>query len=133
MESGVVVLGGATLEEPVKEGQGMKANGSALICLADTQEEVMKIVESDLYTQSKVWDLSKVRKRSRVQVSARRIENICKGTWLRLASANCYAWSSCTESACLLQLKYLASPANVLADSDLPIQERNSKGAVVFT
>ena len=59
----MIVLGGATLEEPVKEGQGMKANGSALICCADTQEEAMKIVESDIYTQSKVWDLSKVRVR----------------------------------------------------------------------
>ena len=53
-------MGGATLDEPVKEGQGMKANGSAMICCAGTQEEVMELIKSDVYTQNKVWDLSKV-------------------------------------------------------------------------
>ena len=60
VEDGVIVMGGATLEEPVKEGQTPKANGSALICCADTKEEAMKIVESDVYTENNVWDLSKV-------------------------------------------------------------------------
>ena len=56
-------MGGATLEEPVKEGQGPKSNGSAMILCADTEEEAMKIIKSDVYTENKVWDLSKVRNR----------------------------------------------------------------------
>ena len=60
IESGAVVFGGASLDEPVKEGEGPKINGSAMVICADSKEEVMKIIESDLYTTSKVWDLSKV-------------------------------------------------------------------------
>ena len=55
-------MGGATLDEPVKEGEGMKINGSAMIFCADSQEEVMEIIKSDVYTESKVWNLNKVGK-----------------------------------------------------------------------
>lgn len=58
-------MGGATLAEPIKEGQGMKANGSALLCMADTEEDVRKLVESDIYYESGVWDTSKVGRTSR--------------------------------------------------------------------
>ena len=58
--SGTIVLGGASLDEPVKEGEGPKINGSVMILCADSKEEAMKIIESDIYTESKVWDLSKV-------------------------------------------------------------------------
>lgn len=54
-------MGGATLDEPVKEGAGLKINGSALIAVGDSKEEVMKnIVESDVYYKSGVWDAEKV-------------------------------------------------------------------------
>ncbi|KAK4496355.1 hypothetical protein PRZ48_012335 [Zasmidium cellare] len=58
--SGLVTLGGATLDEPVKEGQPMKINGSAMIVEADTEAEVRKVIESDIYYTEGVWDASKV-------------------------------------------------------------------------
>lgn len=60
VESGTIVFGGASLDEPVKEGEGPKINGSIMIVCADSKEEAMKVIESDIYTESKVWDLSKV-------------------------------------------------------------------------
>lgn len=54
-------MGGATLDEPVQEGQPMKINGSAMLVQAETREEALKVVESDIYTKSGVWDTSKVR------------------------------------------------------------------------
>lgn len=38
----------------------MKSNGSALLVHAETREEALKVVESDVYTKSGVWDMSKV-------------------------------------------------------------------------
>lgn len=60
VDKGAIVFGGASLEEPIKEGEGMKANGSLMIVCADTKEEVQKIVESDVYYENNVWDKSKV-------------------------------------------------------------------------
>lgn len=56
LDQGAIVVGGATLDESA----GMKPNGSVIIACADTKEEVVKMMESDVYTQNKVWDLSKV-------------------------------------------------------------------------
>lgn len=53
-------MGGATLDEPIQEGQPMKINGSAMLVQAETREEAIKLCESDIYTKSGVWDLSKV-------------------------------------------------------------------------
>lgn len=39
----------------------MKINGSAMLISADTKEEAMKIIESDVYYKNKVWDPKKVR------------------------------------------------------------------------
>lgn len=60
-ESGLITMGGATLDEPLKDGQAMKINGSAMIVEADSEEEVRKIIESDIYYTSGVWDAKKVR------------------------------------------------------------------------
>ena len=57
---GTVVFGGGWLDEPVKEGEGPKINGSVMVIMADSKEEAMKFVESDIYTESDVWNLSKV-------------------------------------------------------------------------
>ena len=70
VESGTVVFGGASLDEPLKEGVGMKSNGSVMIVQCDTQEEAMKVVESDIYYKSNVWDASKVRPNLFVQEKA---------------------------------------------------------------
>jgi len=53
-------MGGASLEEPVKEGEGPKMNGSVMIALADTKDEVLEKIRKDVYYTSGVWDGSKV-------------------------------------------------------------------------
>lgn len=60
VEAGTVVFGGATLSEPIKEGEQMKSNGSAMLVQAESREEALKVVEGDIYTKSGVWDTSKV-------------------------------------------------------------------------
>jgi uncharacterized protein YciI len=60
IDSGAMVLGGASLDEPIKEGVGMKSNGSVLIIESDTEAEARKIVEGDVYYTSGVWDVEKV-------------------------------------------------------------------------
>ena len=61
VEAGNVVMGGATLAEPIQEGEAPKLNGSVMFVCADTQQEAMSFIEKDIYYQSKVWDASKVR------------------------------------------------------------------------
>ncbi|KAF2479879.1 YCII-related domain protein [Neohortaea acidophila] len=60
VSSGKITLGGATLDEQPREGQPMKINGSAMLVSADSKEDVMKLVESDVYYESRVWDPSKI-------------------------------------------------------------------------
>jgi hypothetical protein len=60
VESGLIVLGGAMLEEPIKEGVAPKMKGSVLMCVADTEEEVLERVRKDVYWTSDVWDKEKV-------------------------------------------------------------------------
>jgi len=60
IESGLWVMGGASLEEPLQEGKGMKANGSVMLASADTQEEVMEAIKSDAYYKNGIWDHEKV-------------------------------------------------------------------------
>jgi hypothetical protein len=56
----LIVLGGAMLEEPIKEGVAPKMKGSVLMCVADTEEEVLERVKKDVYWTSDVWDKEKV-------------------------------------------------------------------------
>ncbi|KAM0689704.1 hypothetical protein Q7P36_010575 [Cladosporium allicinum] len=60
VESGLIVLGGAMLEEPIKEGVPPKMKGSVLMCVADTEEEVWERVKKDVYYEKGVWDKEKV-------------------------------------------------------------------------
>lgn len=48
------------LEEPIKEGVAPKMKGSVLMCVADTEEEVLERVKKDVYYTSDVWDKEKV-------------------------------------------------------------------------
>ncbi|KAK5110116.1 hypothetical protein LTR62_006250 [Meristemomyces frigidus] len=59
-DSGFWVLGGAMLDEPIKEGQGPKINGSVMMALAETKEEVMEKIRQDAYFKTGVWDESKI-------------------------------------------------------------------------
>lgn len=60
VSAGHITLGGALLEEPPKDGQPLKISGSAMLVSADSKEDAMKLVESDIYYKSNVWDPSKV-------------------------------------------------------------------------
>jgi hypothetical protein len=60
VDSGLIVLGGAMLEEPIKEGVPPKMKGSVLMCVADTEEEVLERVKKDVYYTGNVWDKEKV-------------------------------------------------------------------------
>lgn len=60
VDSGLIVLGGAMLEEPIKEGVPPKMKGSVLMCVADTEEEVVERVKKDVYYTNDVWDKEKV-------------------------------------------------------------------------
>lgn len=59
-DAGACVMGGAYLEEPPKEGETPKMKGSVMIMVANSQEEVLKRLRSDIYTSSGVWDIDKV-------------------------------------------------------------------------
>ena len=60
IESGFMKAGGATMAEPLKEGESMKLNGSFMIAKAESEEEILKKLRDDIYTTSGVWDLEKV-------------------------------------------------------------------------
>jgi hypothetical protein len=59
-ESGFWVLGGAMLEDTPKEGSPLKINGSVMMAVASSKEEVMERIKSDVYTDKGVWDMDKV-------------------------------------------------------------------------
>jgi hypothetical protein len=48
------------LEEPPKEGEPLKLNGSVVSTYASSREEVLEQLKGDIYFSSGVWDLSKV-------------------------------------------------------------------------
>ena len=48
------------LEEPIKEGVPPKMKGSVLMCVADTEEEVLERVKKDVYYTNGVWDKENV-------------------------------------------------------------------------
>jgi hypothetical protein len=58
-KAGFFVLGGAYMSSPPKEGETPPMIGSALIAVAETKEEVLDRLRSDVYTTSGVWDVDK--------------------------------------------------------------------------
>ena len=60
VESGFWLFGGASLDEPIQEGQAPKINGSIMLALAETKEEVLEKLKQDTYWKSGVWDETKV-------------------------------------------------------------------------
>jgi hypothetical protein len=58
-EAGLVPLGGAYLQEHPKEGETPKMMGSAMIFVADSEEEVREKLRADVYTKEGVWDVEK--------------------------------------------------------------------------
>jgi hypothetical protein len=51
---------GALLEEVPKEGEVLKFQGSAMVALASSKEELLEVLKNDIYAKNEVWDLSKV-------------------------------------------------------------------------
>lgn len=59
-DSGFWVLGGAMLEDTPKEGEGLKINGSVMMAVAASKEEVLEKIKKDVYANEGVWDMEKV-------------------------------------------------------------------------
>ena len=60
VEAGQVVFGGAYLGADPKEGETPDMKGSVMLIKANSEEEVRKLVEEDVYVSSGTWDLSKM-------------------------------------------------------------------------
>jgi uncharacterized protein len=61
---------GAMLSEVPKEGEGLKIIGSAMMAHAASKEEVMEMIKKDIYADSGVWNLEKVRSRTALRLKA---------------------------------------------------------------
>lgn len=57
------LLKGALLDEVPDEGASLKIQGSAMVALASSKEEVIEQLKNDIYAKSDVWDLSKASSR----------------------------------------------------------------------
>lgn len=57
MQNGTIAFGGATLDSPIKDGEKMQSNGSAMIVCADTEEEARGIVAGDVYAKEGIWNV----------------------------------------------------------------------------
>ena len=57
VESGQVVLGGATLAKQPAEGEAPEMTGSVMLIKANSEEEIRKLIEGDEYAKSGTWDI----------------------------------------------------------------------------
>lgn len=48
------------LEEPPREGEGLKIVGSAMIAHAASKEDILEVIKNDIYFKTDVWDMQKV-------------------------------------------------------------------------
>ena len=55
----LILLKGALLDEVPAEGDPLKIQGSAMVALASSKEEVLEQLKNDIYAKSNVWDFSK--------------------------------------------------------------------------
>lgn len=51
---------GAILEEAIKEGEDPKFKGSIMLAFAESEAEVLKVLQEDIYFKEDVWDWHKV-------------------------------------------------------------------------
>lgn len=51
---------GALLDDVPQPGQSLKICGSAMLVQADSREEVLQVIQQDIYAKNGVWDLEKV-------------------------------------------------------------------------
>ncbi|EMC97199.1 hypothetical protein BAUCODRAFT_32941 [Baudoinia panamericana UAMH 10762] len=71
VDTGFITFGGASLDEPLKEGEGPKINGSAMLARADTKEQVLEKLKEDVYYKTGVWDWEKVSESTLLRRSGR--------------------------------------------------------------
>ncbi|QSZ31717.1 hypothetical protein DSL72_001284 [Monilinia vaccinii-corymbosi] len=61
VESGFWKMAGAFLSEPPTGDSPLKFQGSCMIALASSKEEVIEVLKKDIYADNDVWDFSKVK------------------------------------------------------------------------
>lgn len=63
LDGGIYKMGGALLDEVPQDDDAskFKFNGSTLVCIAESKEEILGWLNQDIYAQSGVWDVEKVR------------------------------------------------------------------------
>ena len=54
------VFTGAILEETIKEGEDPKIKGSIMLAFAESEAEVLKALQEDIYFKEDVWDWHKI-------------------------------------------------------------------------
>ncbi|QIW98197.1 hypothetical protein AMS68_003715 [Peltaster fructicola] len=59
VDAGNFVLAGVTLDEPITPSKLPSINGSVLLVVAATREDVLEIVKKDIYNENNVWDWEK--------------------------------------------------------------------------
>ncbi|KAJ8059847.1 hypothetical protein OCU04_011477 [Sclerotinia nivalis] len=60
LESGFWKMGGAFLSEPPNGDSPLKFQGSCMIALASSKEEIIEVLKKDIYAENDVWDFSKI-------------------------------------------------------------------------
>jgi len=60
VDNGFWKMGGALLEEVPAEGAPLKIEGSCMVALASSKDEVLEMLKKDIYATSGVWDFSKI-------------------------------------------------------------------------
>lgn len=62
LDSGALKMGGALLDEVPEDDDAskFKFNGSTLVCIAETKEEIVTMLKNDVYAESGVWDVENV-------------------------------------------------------------------------
>ena len=61
VDTGFWIMGGATLDAPIEDGKPPQINGSVMMALAETKDEVLAKLREDVYFKDGVWDWDKVR------------------------------------------------------------------------
>lgn len=60
VQTGFIDSAGPTLKKHPAPGEAPQITGSSLIVHADSEAEIHKVLESDVYAAQGVWDLSRV-------------------------------------------------------------------------
>jgi uncharacterized protein YciI len=64
LDNGIYKMGGAVLDEvpETDDPNTFKFSGSTLVCIAESREEILGWLNADIYAETGVWDVEKVRR-----------------------------------------------------------------------